>query len=621
MPITHRNHYVPQWYQKLFIKDPKSGLFYLDMSPDMAVTPANEKMRAWKRRTPRYCFWGEDLYTTTFGGVESDEVERFLFGEIDNNGANALRAVIDGSFEKIHPMFQMFFEYLDAQKLRTPKGLDWVKGQYPGLDQQSLMFEMQHLRQMHCTMWVEAVREIVSAERSDVKFIVTDHPVTIYHPECAPASAECRYPSDPDISLKGSQTIFPLGPNHCLILTNLEYAEDPGRLDLLSPRINARHFGQTLTRVDTWVRARKFTSDEVISVNHILKSRARRFVAAYEEAWLYPENTAPNDWRECGSVLLPPESELYHFRGETYVGHRDGTSSYQDAFGRTSKAHEFLRKPALEMDPRSEDQCPCGSGRTYVGCCQGVPPESRTPWDVYSIRERTLMHLNAIRRVFGEGKSWDDIRRDLSNEQVADIHTAFTAMWPRETNIAELLPRPDSRVFRGVYVGLVDPRTIQGSVVAWLSYFDEIFVMSPFMNAQNVKPEFSPIESPSQYKQQTIMNVALLEQLAPFIFDGRVHLIPDPLDFNLFLRDSVWNIARQKRGIVDSAPEDLELGQILGRDSLKKFMARLPDESLRRQFQKFDSGLNDDDIQGLIDYLRSEQLADPLALLQPVDTP
>jgi hypothetical protein len=46
-------------------------------------------------------------------------------------------------------------------------------------------------------MWSEGVREIVSAVNSEVKFIVTDHPVTIYHQDCAPTGDACAYPSDP----------------------------------------------------------------------------------------------------------------------------------------------------------------------------------------------------------------------------------------------------------------------------------------------------------------------------------------------------------------------------------------------------------------------------------------
>lgn len=205
----------------------------------------------------------------------NDDIERFLFGKIDTCGASALRAVVDGDLAKIHDSFQEFFEYLDAQKPRTPKGLDWIKAEYPQLSQLDLMLEMQQLRQMHTTMWLEAVREIASAEHSEVKFIITDHPVTIYHPDCPPESAHCVYPDDPDIAFVGSQTLFPLGPNNCLILTNLEYAKDPGRTQLLEPRQNARHFGRTITRIDSWIRVRNLQADDVTSTNRILKSGER----------------------------------------------------------------------------------------------------------------------------------------------------------------------------------------------------------------------------------------------------------------------------------------------------------------------------------------------------------
>ena len=80
---------------------------------------------------------------------------------------------------------------------------------------------------MHCTIWTEGVREIISAEDADVKFIISDHPVTIYNHAAPPDARTCAYPHDPPIALKASQTIFPLIRDCCLILTNLEYARDP----------------------------------------------------------------------------------------------------------------------------------------------------------------------------------------------------------------------------------------------------------------------------------------------------------------------------------------------------------------------------------------------------------
>ena len=42
--------------------------------------------------------------------------------------------------------------------------------------------------------------EIASAEEADVKFIISDHPVTIYNHAVPPETPMCAYPSDPGIA-------------------------------------------------------------------------------------------------------------------------------------------------------------------------------------------------------------------------------------------------------------------------------------------------------------------------------------------------------------------------------------------------------------------------------------
>jgi hypothetical protein len=621
MTTTRRNHYVPVWYQKGFVSADPRRLFHLDLNPQQGEQGRGGG-QVTKRSAPKQCFWSHDLYTTLFFGAPNDAIERFLFGAIDNDGALAVRAVAGGDPRAVHDSFQNFFSYIDAQKIRTPKGLDWIRDRYGKIDQLNLMLEMQALRQMHCTMWLEAVREVVSAEESDVKFIVTDHPVTVYNAQCPPDSVQCRYPDDPPIELIGSQTLFPLDANHCLILTNLEYAKDPTGVDLLRTRQNARHFGHTLARTDAWIRTRKLSRDEVIAINHIVKSRAHRYIAAAQEEWLYPERAGPHDWAALGKILLPPERELWHFGGEIVVGYKDGTSSFQDAFGRTSPSNEYLRKEPTAEGSSPDEHCQCGSGKPFALCCKDLAPEDRMPTDEFSIRERNLMLFRAIENIIGlnAGKSWEDVRRELSDEQVKKIHITYAALWPTDTNIADLLPRPDSRVFRALYVGLIDPRTIAASVIGWLRYFDEIFVLNPFTNATLMRPEYSPIDSPGQYKEQTIKNVALVMALAPFIYDGVVHLVPDPIEFNDTFRQGVWTIAKERRGQMKPDSVDLELGRALGEDDFKRMMARLPDADLRRQIRESDSKLSDKEITELIAYIRKQHAADPLALIQPLAT-
>ena len=272
--VTRHNHYVPEWYQRGFLGTGKSYLHYLDMSPEQKVLSDGRTvtMNSQSKRGPTSCFREYDLYSTRFGAVINDEVEKFLFGSIDVRGARAVRAFASGDPSEMHHVFQDFFEFIDAQKLRTPKGLDWIKARYGSLSQTQLMVEMQGLRFMHCVMWTEGVREIVSAEDSDVKFIVSDHPVTLYNASVSPTTPGCAYPEDPYIEWIGTQTVFALDANTCLILTHLEYAQNPVISQPDRPRTHARYRGSSLVRTDAFIRTRKLARDQVVAINYLLKS-------------------------------------------------------------------------------------------------------------------------------------------------------------------------------------------------------------------------------------------------------------------------------------------------------------------------------------------------------------
>jgi hypothetical protein len=492
--VTRHNHYVPEWYQRGFLKTGESQLHYLDMSPEQKVLSDGRTvtMNSLGKRGPRGCFREYDLYSTRFGTVINDEVEKFLFGSIDIRGARAVRAFASGDPSEMHHAFQDFFEFIDAQKLRTPKGLDWIETRYASLNQTQLMVEMQGLRFMHYTMWTEGVREIVSTEDSDVKFIVSDHPVTLYNASVSPRAPGCAYPGDPSVAWIGTQTVFVLDANTCLILTHLEYAQNPGAANLITPRTHARYRGSSLVRTDAFIRTRKLSRDEVVAINYLLKSRARRFLAASNRDWLFPERSFTGEWRALAQVLLPKD-DLWRFGGEIYVGYKDGRSYHQDAFGRTSGAHEYLRRKARKADPRPNDRCGCGSGRKFKRCCQNLSPEDRPTWEFYSIRERNLMFCHAVQDILGlnAGKLWQDVQREITDDQVKRIHEAFGGLWPEDTELPSLLPRPRSGILRAVYLGMSDPRLISAMVLGWLPYFDEVVLAHPFVNPLRIRPEYS----------------------------------------------------------------------------------------------------------------------------------
>lgn len=129
MTKTRDNHYVPQWYQRGFLLDHSNQFHYLDLNPDTKELPDGRVITMNNRNlwpTSR-CFYQTDLYTTFFGEYINDEIERRLFGKIDDIGARAIRAFIGEDISEWHRHFSDFFSYIDSQKIRTPKGLDWIK--------------------------------------------------------------------------------------------------------------------------------------------------------------------------------------------------------------------------------------------------------------------------------------------------------------------------------------------------------------------------------------------------------------------------------------------------------------------------------------------------------------
>lgn len=619
MPVTRNNHYVPQWYQKGFLSGGRNSLHYLDLSPDTKVLESGKKItfRSRQEWPTSKCFCQLDLYTTFFGPHINDEVEKMLFGRIDDYGAKAVRAFIEADPVRCHDNFQELFLYIDSQKLRTPKGLDWIRSQYPGLDQVQLMVEMQALKAMHCTTWTEGVREIVTAKASGTKFILSDHPITIFNPALPPASKECGYPHDPLIALKGSQTIFPLDQEHCLILTNYELAKNPGQANPLEMRTHARNFGQSMVRTDAFIRERDLNEDEVRKVNLIIKSRARRYVAASDPAFLTPEQHVQEAWSELQSVLLPPENSLFGFGGEMYVGYKDGSTYYQDTFGRTAPDNPHLKKKPATRKPGPNDLCGCGSGKKFKKCCRGKAADQRGEPDELSIRERNIVLYRGITSILGlkEGKTWLDVRRELSDEQVKDIHRLYGSLWPIHTNINSLLPKPDGSS-RALYTGIIDPRIISEALVTMPLYFDEVLVQSPFLNPAAVNPDFRPTEVPSQFRQETLKNILLFLELYPFIESGYVTFFPDPVIFNPHLRTQAWGMAETRLKDAEMSDEHRRQMEIISKDDFNRMLHMLPKRDQERKIRKHDPDLSDEEVAEMLAYIDRMNQDDPLALLQ-----
>jgi uncharacterized protein DUF4238 len=619
MSKTRNNHYVPQWYQEGFFEPGRASLAYIDTTPDRKVLPDGRVIvqnSAWDDTPTSMAFRQRDLYSTFFGTSVNDEIERHLFGDIDTRGSKAVRAFAGTDVREWHEHFQTFVEYLDIQKIRSPKGLDWLKTQYPKLSQNELMYEMQGIRMMHCTIWVGGVREIVSAEDSEVKFIISDHPVTIYNHAVPPTEKLSAYPLDPGIALRASQTIFPLNRDQCLILSNLEYAQDPSTSPL-EKRTFARNYRQSMTRIDAFIRTRKLNAQEVAQVNFVLKSRARRFIGAGRKEWLYPEKTVAQPWGDLRKTFLPPKNELFRFGGEMFVKYESGDVHYQDEFGRTEKPREFLIKKPPEKPLRPGDVCGCGSGNSFKACCQSKPEALRPSWNEPSIRERNLMLQNGIEKVLKlDGKKdWIQIRRELTDEQIKKIYFLYEALWPLETDLLALLPKPDG-VARAVYTGSIHPLSITDFALAAPMYFGELIVAHPFIHSGVMAKEYRPTENPKHYRQEFLKTIMFFINVMPLVHLGLVNLIPDPCDFDIHLRKQMMSMARARSSAMRFDPDKEPRIKKQIEEDYKRSLMLMPPDAMRRQIRKLNPDMDDEQVEATMRFAERKRELDPLAVLQ-----
>src|SRR6266550_180791 len=126
---SHRHHYVPEWYQRRFLAPGNTNFTILDLAPP--VFNRQDGTTGFGRQIltkgPRAFLFENDLYTTRWLGTPNDDIERMLFGAIDRTGQWAIDAYMAQDWATVHNSYFQMFEFMDALRLRTPKGLEFVK--------------------------------------------------------------------------------------------------------------------------------------------------------------------------------------------------------------------------------------------------------------------------------------------------------------------------------------------------------------------------------------------------------------------------------------------------------------------------------------------------------------
>ena len=353
------NHYVPQWYQRRFLPTTGEQKFrYLDLKPERfrdlnGITRQKKALNRWG--TDR-CFKQTDLYTTRFGAWHSTEIEQFFFGHVDSQGRDAIEFFANFA----HPddandtAFNDLLNYMSVQKLRTPKGLADLSAMTGGSDSNTILLKMQRLQNLYCATWTETIWALVDARQTETKFILSDHPVTVFNRDCFPGSQWCRDFRDPDIRFVGTHTIFPLSPTRALVLTNHSWVRNP-YVRATQMRPNPKLFRTAVFFFPSIQTGRELTEIEVNQINFIIKKRAYRYIAAADEAWLYPERCIPSQhWRKLDDLyLLMPDPRSVIVSEEIMIGYDTGAAERFDAYGRRPEQVGFKDETRSAQEHRT----------------------------------------------------------------------------------------------------------------------------------------------------------------------------------------------------------------------------------------------------------------------------
>ena len=195
------------------------------------------------------------------------------------------------------------------------------------------------------------------------------------------------------------------------------------------------------------------------------------------------------------------------------------------------------------------EPCPCGSGRKYKKCHLEIDRqvERASRGERMTTREKNLLLVTEAADIFGftRGVTWDDLRKNLSADQVRKLYEVVGSLWPPGVDVTEYLPEPGSHL-RALYLGDIHPQKLARNVTRFGLYADEILVIDPLRSPWAFSEEFSPILHPEIWKADTLKIAYFLGFMAPWVAAGLAQIIPSPADYDGAIREATWQAAERR---------------------------------------------------------------------------
>jgi hypothetical protein len=247
--------------------------------------------------------------------------------------------------------------------------------------------------------------------------------------------------------------------------------------------------------------------------------------------------------------------------------------------------------------------------------------DARSPevFNYLSLRGKNLAFLTAVSSVLQLDTSrpldWTEVKAACTPHAVREIYLALINIWPSQTDLSRVFETERSRA-SALYVGLYEPELVLRGITRHSTYADQILMFDPFNDPRTIRPEHNPVENPEKYVSQTLRDLWLWCQLAPWIVAGLVKIVRSPGDFDQQLR---WNALLEQERRFAGSEELQRVLQATADEIVPEEAAALseyvrisqPDQQIAREYLEEHPEATEENIQGLMRFVASRRREHP----------
>jgi len=266
-----------------------------------------------------------------------------------------------------------------------------------------------------------------------------------------------------------------------------------------------------------------------------------------------------------------------------------------------------------------QEPCWCGSRRKYKNCHYAA---DRRDWEIgrthLSLQQRNLALIDAVRQIFGVKSVSDlgNVKRSMSSNQVKELYDFVERLWPRETNLSEVLPEENDQELRAFYLGDILPDLISRNLTRFGLYADRIFMIDPFIRTELFGSEFDPLKEPDAFKADTLKLVNFLLVVEPLVRAEIVSLIPHPGLFDRALQTKALELAQVRLSKQVLKKEDYEEFLPHFATEYARVLAQFPVGAAAELLKQDFPTLTDADLTEILTLAEQQRKDDPLVVDQ-----